>query len=161
MANVLSSAHSILPYGMLLSTVFQACDIDLDGQTDIRVNKPSDAIENGSITWLGYEHKGREWVEKVAHAPATIEKDTDEEAEMDIHPSSPTGALSPPTPPTAGVGSSSAPLDWYQHLTQRLDTISLDMQAQAEENDRQFWELIAQQTEMFQFMRSHFRPSPQ
>ena len=46
---------------------------------------------------------------------------------MDIPPPSPTAPPSPP-PSTDGTGSSSAPPNWYQHLSQRLDTISLDVQ---------------------------------
>ena len=47
---------------------------------------------------------------------------------MDIRPPSPTGAPSPPTPPTGRVGSSSAPPNWYRNLSQLLDTMSLDIQ---------------------------------
>ena len=127
LANVLTSAHSVLPYGMLLTTVFRAYDLDLDGEIDIKVSKPSDAIDNACIARLGCEHNGRKWVEKVARAPAVVEEDTDKEPEMDIPHPSPTSAPSPPTPPTAGVGSSYTPPNWYQNLSQCLDTISLDI----------------------------------
>ena len=50
MANVLASAHSVLPYGMLLDTIFQYFEIDLDGETDIRICKTFDVIDHGSIS---------------------------------------------------------------------------------------------------------------
>ena len=156
MANMLTSAHSVLPYGMLLTIIFRACDLNLDGQTDIRVTKPYDAIDNAYISRLSYEHNGCEWVEKVAHTSTVVEEDTDEEAEMDIPPPSPTGAPSPSTPPTVGAGSSAAPPDWYQNLPQRLDTLSLDIQELrqyhqddihilSEEQDRRFHTLSEEQ----------------
>ena len=125
MANILSSTHSVLPYGMLLTTIFCHFGIDLNGGTDIRLRKPSDAIDNSCIARLGYEYHGNEWVEKTTSA-LVVEVDNDEEAEMDIPPPSPTDAPSPP-PPTAGAGSSSAPPNSYQNLSQSLDTMSLDI----------------------------------
>ena len=50
---------------------------------------------------------------------------------MDIPPPSPIALASLHSPhpaPTTTGGSSSAPPDWYQRLSQRLDTISLDFQ---------------------------------
>ena len=50
---------------------------------------------------------------------------------MDIPPPSPTTSPSPHSPPPAPftvAGSSSAPPDWYQRLSQHLDTMSLDVQ---------------------------------
>ena len=41
-----------------------------DSESDIRVNKPSDAIDNGSISQLRYELHGHEWVEKTTRVPA-------------------------------------------------------------------------------------------
>ena len=55
MANVLASAHSVFPYDMLLTAIFQHFGVDFDGEADIRIYKPSDAIDNGSISCLGYE----------------------------------------------------------------------------------------------------------
>ena len=82
---------------------------------------------------------------------------------MDIPPHSPIVALSPSSPPppyTVDAGSSSAPPDWYQKLTQHLDTISLDMQAQTEDNNRRFREIMAQQAEILQIMQPQFPPPP-
>ena len=114
MANVLTFAHSVLPYGILLTTLFRACDLDLDSETDIRVSKPSDAIDNACIAWLGYEYNGRQWIEK-AHTLVVVDVDIDEEAEMDIPPPSPIVAhspFSPPPPPTDGTSSSFDHLEW-------------------------------------------------
>ena len=86
--------------------------------------KPSSVIDHNCIARLGYEHHGNEWVEKATRAPV-IELDSDEEAEKDIPPPSLTHAPLPP-PPTAG--SSAASPDWYQNLSQHLDTMSLDIQ---------------------------------
>ena len=79
-------------------------------------SKSSDAIDNASISHLGYELHGYQWVEKTTRVPTTIEEESDEEAKMDIPPPSPTHAPSPP-PPTIGVGSSAAPPDWCQNLS--------------------------------------------
>ena len=98
MTNVLTSAHSVLPYGMLLTTLFRACDLDLDSENDIRISKLSDAIDHPFITRLGYEFDARRWVEKAGHAPAMVDVDTDEEAKMDILPPSPTAPASPYSP---------------------------------------------------------------
>ena len=55
MTNVLAFAHSVLPYDMLLTTIFQYFEVDLDGETDINICKPFDAIDHYSISRLGYE----------------------------------------------------------------------------------------------------------
>ena len=112
MENVLSSAHSVLPYGMLLTTIFQHFDIDLDGESDIRVCKPSHIIDNGSISHLRYELPGNVWVLKTTCVPTAAEEESDDEAAIDITLLSPIAVPSPP-PPTAGAGSSSTPFDWY------------------------------------------------
>ena len=95
---------------------------------------------------------------------------------MDILPPSPTTALSL----TIGAGSLVALLDYvsaFQNLTKCLDTISLDVQQMLldhqedmrtltgnfqvyEEHDRRSRELLAQQTDMFQFMHAHYPPPP-
>ena len=134
MANVLSSTHSVLPYGMLLTTIFQHFEINLDGEIDIRIYKPSNAINNGSISGLGYELQRNEWVLKTTRVPATAEEVSDEEEAMDIPPPSPTTTPSPSTiapSPTPGAGSSSLSFNYanaFQDLSQRLDTISLHVQ---------------------------------
>ena len=112
---------------MLLTTIFQYFDISLDGDTDIRVCKPFDAIDSGSISRHGYELVKNKWVLKTTQVPATTEEASDEEATMDTPPHSPTVASSL----TASVGSSAAPFDYandFQNLCDRLDTISLDVQ---------------------------------
>ena len=58
MANVLTSAHIVLPYGMLLTTLFRAWDVNLDSETDIRVSKPSNTIDNNCFAQLSYEYNG-------------------------------------------------------------------------------------------------------
>ena len=109
MVNVISSAYSARSYSMLLTTIFQYFNIDLDGESDIRICKPSEAIDNGSISHLGYELHGNEWFMNTTCVPAIAEEASDEEAAMDIPP--PTAApLSPP--PTVGAGSSSATFDY-------------------------------------------------
>ena len=55
MSNVLASTHSVIPYRMLLTTIFQHFDINLDGETDIQVCESSDAINNSCISQLSYE----------------------------------------------------------------------------------------------------------
>ena len=120
MANVLTSAYSVLPYCMLLTTIFCHFGLDLNSESDIWVSKPSDAIDNGSISQLGYELHGHQWVKKTTCSPA-VEINSDEEVAMDIPPSS-------PRPLTTGAGSSSALPDWCQNLSQHLDTISLHIQ---------------------------------
>ena len=110
MANVLNFAHSVLPYGMLLTTLFWACDLNLDSESGTRVCKPSDAIDHAWITQLGYEYDGRQWIEKVSRAPAVVDVETEEEAEMDIPPPSPAAPHSPPSPlpaPSTAARSSS------------------------------------------------------
>ena len=153
MANVLSSATSVLLYGMLLTTIFHHFDLDLDGESDIRVCKPFDAIDNGSISRLRYELHRHEWVLKTTHVPIADEEESNEEAAMNIPLPSPAAALSPP-PSTTGAKASSTPVDWYQNLSQHLVTISLDIQqlrldhqedmnSLFEEQDRHFRELFA------------------
>ena len=90
MANVLASAHSVLPYNMLLPIVFHHFEIDLDGETDIRIYKPSDAIDHNSISWLGYELERNQWVLKTTHVPIATKDWSDEKTAMDIPPPSPT-----------------------------------------------------------------------
>ena len=111
---------------MLLTTIFRHFGLDLDGETDIRMSKPSDAIDYSYIACFGYELHGNEWMEKATCAHV-VKVDSDEEADMDIPPTSLTDAPLP-SPPTAGVGSSSAPPDWYQNLSQHLNIISLNIQ---------------------------------
>ena len=116
MAKVLTSSRSILPYGMLLTTIFQFFGIALDNESDIKMSKPSDNIDNVCITQLGYEYNGRRWVEKVACASLVVDVDTDEAAEMDIPPPLPTAPPSLHSPhlaPSTDAGSSSAPPDRY------------------------------------------------
>ena len=110
MANGLSSVNSVILYGMLLTTIFCHFDLDLDGESDIRVCKPSETIDIGSISRLRYELHGHKWVLKITHVPATAEEESDEEAVENIPSPSPTAAPSPP-PLTVGVGSSSIPVD--------------------------------------------------
>ena len=120
MVNVLTSAHSVLPYGMLLTTMFRACGLDLDSESDIKISKPSDAIAHACTVHLGYEFDGRRWVEKAGRALAIVEVDTDEEADMDIPPPSPTTPASPHSPPPAPsttAGASSAPPNCYHDLS--------------------------------------------
>ena len=50
MTNILASAHSVLPYDMFLTTIFQHFEIDLDGETNIHICKSSDAIDHNSIS---------------------------------------------------------------------------------------------------------------
>ena len=114
-ANVLTSFHSVLPYGMLLNTIFYHFGLDLDSETNIRMSKPSNAIDHNCIVCLGYEPHGNKWVEKATRA-SVVELDSDEEAKINIPPPSPTHAPLPP-PPTAGAGSSSTSPDWYQNLS--------------------------------------------
>ena len=128
MAKVLTSSRIIWPYGMLLTTIFQFFGVDLDSESDIRMSKPSHNTDNACIAWLGYEYDGHHWVEKAARAPVVVDVETNKEAEMDIPPSSPIAPHSPPTALSTIVGSSTAPLDWYQWLSQCLDTMSLAIQ---------------------------------
>ena len=130
MANILSSAHNVLPYGMPLTIIFRYFDIDLDGESNILICKPSNAINNSSIFHLGYELHGNESVLKTTRVPTAAKGVNDEEATMDIPPPSPTTVLSSFLP-TAGARSSSATFDYasaLQNLSQGLDTISLDVQ---------------------------------
>ena len=93
MSKVLTSSRSILPYGMLLTLVFQSFGVDLDSEVDLRMSKPSDYIDNACISRLGYEFNCRHRVDKVGLAPAMVDIDSDEEAEMDISPPSPTAPV--------------------------------------------------------------------
>ena len=102
------------------------------------MSKPSDNINNACITRLGYKFDGHQWVEQ-GRAPAVIEVNIDEEVEMDIPSPSPTtlaSPYSPPPAPSATAGASSAPLDWYHDLSQRIDMHNLDLRALSEEHDR-------------------------
>ena len=92
MSKAITSSRSILPYGMLLTTVFQSSGVDFNSEVDIRMSKPFEYIGNACITRLGYEFDGRGWVKK-ARAPAVVKVDTDKEAEIDIPPSSPTAPV--------------------------------------------------------------------
>ena len=131
MANVLAYEHSVLPYGMLLTTIFQHFDISLNGEIDIHVCKPFNAIDKISISRLSYELMRNQWVLKTTQVPADAKEASDEEVAMDIPPpsltiASPTAALSS----TTGAGSSPASFDYasaFQNLSLRLDTISLDV----------------------------------
>ena len=128
MANVLTSANNVLSYDILLTTLFRACDLDLDSENDTRMSKPSDTIDNNYIARLGYEYNGRQWIEK-ARAPTIVDVNTDEEVEMDIPPPSPIVAYSPHSPPpspTDGTSSSFDHLEWYQNLSQCINIFSLD-----------------------------------
>ena len=49
---------------MLLTTVFQLFEIDLDSKIDICICKSSTAIDNSSISRLGYELERNQWVLK-------------------------------------------------------------------------------------------------
>ena len=101
----------------------------MDSKSHIRISKPSDAINHACIVSLGNEFNGRRWVEKASCAPAVVDMDTDEEAEMDIPPPSPTAPVSPHSPPptpSTTVGASSALSDWYHDLSQRIDTLNLN-----------------------------------
>ena len=123
---VLISTHSVLPYDMLLTTVFQHFDIDLDGETDIKIGKTSDAIDHSSISQLWYELEKSQWVLKTLRVPTVAEDGNDEEVAMDIPPPSPSAAHFP----TDGVGFSAALFNYastFQNLSERLDTISLDV----------------------------------
>ena len=110
----------------------------------------------------------RRWVEKARRAPTMVDIDTDEEAEMDIPPPSPTAPVSPHSPPPAPstiVGASSAPPDWYHDLSQRIDTLNLDLRALSEEQERLFGaldhhvrEIQSQQAEILRILRSQFPP---
>ena len=116
MANVLTFVHSVLPYGMLLTTLFRACYLDLESESDIKVSKPSYVIDHACIARLGYKYDGRQEIKNVAHALAVVDVETDEESKMDIPPSSPTVPPSPPPAPSTTTGLF-APPDWYQRLS--------------------------------------------
>ena len=91
------------------------------------MSKPSDYIDNACISRLGYKFDGRHWVEKAGRVPAMVDIDSDEEVEMDIPPLSPIALASPHSPHHATVaGASSTPPDWYNDLSQCIDTLNLD-----------------------------------
>ena len=69
MSNLLTSTHDILPYGMVFTLMFRACGFDLSAETDVRMPKPFDAIDNACITRLGYEFTNGDWREKVPVFP--------------------------------------------------------------------------------------------
>ena len=80
---------------------------------------------------------------------------------MDIPPPYPTAPVSPHSPPpapTTAGGSSSAP-DWYHDLSQRIDTLNLDLRALSEKHDHRFGVLESQQDEILRILRSLFPPS--
>ena len=108
----------------------------MDSESDIRISKPSDAIDHACIACLRYEFDGRCWVEKVGRDPAMVDVDTDKEAEMDIPPPSPTAPTSlyslPPAPSTT-AGASSASPDWYHDLSQHIDKLNFDLRALSQE----------------------------
>ena len=120
MSNLLTSAHGILAYGMILTTLFRACHIDLSTKTDVRMPKPSNAIDNACITRLGYEYIEGQWLEKGACVPAALEDDIDKEA---IPPPSPHVVTSPPP---LGTRSSFECPKWYTDLLPQIDSLSLD-----------------------------------
>ena len=97
------------------------------------MSKPFDSIDSACITRLGYEHNGCDWVEK-ARAPITVHlESSDEEAQMDIPPPSPTTPYSPPPASTTIAGSSFDCPKWYHDLSQCIDTLNLDLRALSEE----------------------------
>ena len=138
----LKSPRTILPYGMMLTTIFRHFGFDLDKETEVRMCKALDSINNTYISHLGYIHNRCQWVEKGFSASAPEEIDIDEEVETGIPPPFPhhydsgTPTLSPPH--LVDACSSSASPDWYQHLSQGIDNISLDLHALSEEHDRCF-----------------------
>ena len=88
--------------------------------------KPSNAIDNACVARLGYEYIGGQWLEKGARAPAASDDEIDEEAEMDVPLPSPHVA---PSPPPYGTRSFSKRPAWYTDLSQRVDSLSLDLRA--------------------------------
>ena len=64
----------------------------------------------------------------------------------------------PPPSPRAATGSSSAHPAWYHDLSQRINALSIDVHALAEEHARRFDALEAQQATMFDFLLSQFPP---
>ena len=84
MDDVLASAHSVLPFGVVLASIFQQFDTNLDDETNIRMCKPFDTIDNSCISHLGYELHKNEWVLKTTRVPTTDEETSDEEAVMDM-----------------------------------------------------------------------------
>ena len=88
LANVKPSylCHGILLYGMILTTLFRTCHIDLSTEIIVRMPKPSDAIDNACIARLGYEYINGQWLKKGAYVPIALNDEIDEEAEMDVPP---------------------------------------------------------------------------
>ena len=98
-----------------------------DGEIDICICKPFDAINNDSISHFRYEIERNQWVLKTSCVAAAAEDESDEEVAMDIPPTSPTGSLSLPI----GVGFSVAPFNYasaFQNLYECLNTTSLNVQ---------------------------------
>ena len=85
MTNVLASAHSVHPYDMLLTTIFQYIGIDLDGETDICICKPSYAIDNGFISRLGYELERNQLVSNTSCVHDADKGESDEKAAWIFH----------------------------------------------------------------------------
>ena len=94
MKNVNTYVHSVLPYGMLFTTIFQHFRVNLDDEMDIRAYKHIDAIDNESITHMGYEEVNHKRVPKTSRAPVDDEDESEDEATMGIPPPSPIDALS-------------------------------------------------------------------
>ena len=67
--------------------------MDLSVETDVRMPKPSDAIDNACISHLRYELINGDWREKGARVH---DDETDEKAAMDIPHPSPHVVPSPP-----------------------------------------------------------------
>ena len=79
MAKVIASSKSILPYGMLLTIIFEEFGIDLDSESDVRIPKTSNFIDNACLVRLGYQHDGRRWNERAHRAPAIVSLDSIDE----------------------------------------------------------------------------------
>ena len=102
-----------------------------------------------------------------------VDVDIDEEAEMNIPPLSPTTLASPHSPhpaPSTTASASSAPVDWYHELSQRINTLNLDLRALSKKQDYRFGALDhrfgaldhyfealeSQQAEILHILRSQF-----
>ena len=98
--------------------------VNLDDEMDIRAYKHIDATDNEEIN--------NKWVPKTSRAPANDDGESDEEAGMDILPSSATDALSPTIVVSLdGASFSAATFDYasvFQSLKEHLNTIFLDVQ---------------------------------
>ena len=75
---------------------------------------------------------------------------------MDIPPASPTAAHSPLPPPTDGIGSSSDHPEWYQNLSQCINTFLLDLRTLSD----RFGAIESQQAEIFHILRSQLPHPP-